>query len=100
VRVIHQFRTAWPFHIADPIRGQDWELFSDRKPIEAGSYSHIVAELNFKEVGGSLKLVIRELLDQIFQTYGDERCPWFDVGGSLRAGMERFIPPQFISQLR
>lgn len=99
VRVIHQFRTGWPFHVIDPTRGQDWELLSGRKPIETGSYCHVVGELNFKEFGGSVRHVIRELLDQIFQTNGDERCPWFDVAGNLRAGMERYIPADLLARL-
>ncbi|MGA2258218.1 MAG: hypothetical protein ABSG53_26430 [Thermoguttaceae bacterium] len=99
VRIVHRVKVKLPFYWIDPTKGAQYEILFDRKPIPAGTYSHIVPEANLREQGGSIKVVLRDLLHQMFQTAGDAACSWFEPSDDLKTGMDRFLQPELCKHL-
>jgi len=62
-----------------------------RKPIDAGTYDHSLPEINLKERGDDLGWVLKELMDQFYQTFGEEFCPWFEPSGALSNNAPREV---------
>jgi hypothetical protein len=99
VRVIHQLRVKSPFYIDFP--GERSELTRMQfDPIPAGTYEHAFSEFSFIELGSSLKPVLLDMLDQLFQTGGRQRCPWFNEAGDLVEGMEQYCAEDLLQHLR
>jgi hypothetical protein len=99
VRVIHRLRTLSPFHLKDPTKHHDYEFLTQKKPIAPGTYDHVLPEVNLTEQGGSITLILRELLHQIFQTNGEAGCPWFDTSGRVRPNEPQFLQPHLYEYL-
>ncbi len=99
VRVIHRLNISSPFHLTNVAKGENWELYTHKKPITPGVYEHTIPEVDLREQGGSIKLVLRELLHQIFQTSGEAACPWFVESGDIDPKMESFLPPELFKHL-
>ena len=98
-RIVHRVKVGSPFFWVDPMKGADYEILSCRKPIPAGTYLHSIAEVNLHEHGESLKVILRDLLHQTFQTGGEAACPWFEPSGDLKAGMKNFLRPDAYKHL-
>jgi hypothetical protein len=47
--------------------------------------------VNLREQGGSIKLILKELLDQIFQTNGQAGCSWYTDSGELKPEMKKRV---------
>jgi hypothetical protein len=100
VRVIHRLNIGFPFYLEDPHKGMDYEFNIYKQPVSPGIYTHTVPEVNLVEQGGSIKLILRELLHQIFQTNGEAACPWFDESGEVKQEMGNFLREDLFKQLR
>jgi len=91
IRVVHRLNINLPFYLKDPKKGEEWESIIDKKPVAPGTYTHVVPEVNLRQEGGSIRLILRELLHQIFQTNGEAACPWFLPSGEVDQQLERFL---------
>jgi hypothetical protein len=101
VRVIHQFRFGSPFHVTDPVNQytENYDLLTQKAPVQAGQYEHVVPEVRFADFGDSIRPILVELLHQVYQTSNDPACPWFDTGDYLRKEMRGFLPSELVEYL-
>ena len=91
VRVIHELRMRAPFAIRGPGICAKEERLSGKQLIEPSNYRQVVAQVNLKEQGKGFNLVVRELLDQVFQINGHPSCPWFDESGKVKGDVMRVL---------
>jgi len=86
VRVIHHLKATAPFTLSPGMGSYLPPSGGDRRR-EAGEYDHVVPEVTFAELGNTIQPILRELMDQVFQTGGWPSCPWFDESGDLKSKM-------------
>ncbi len=67
----------------------------------AGVYLHVVAEANFAELNGDIRPIVRELMDQLFQTSGESHCTWFAPSGEFNGeAMRAYLSQPLIDQIK
>lgn len=99
VRVIHRLNISSPFHLTNVLQGQSWEHYAGIKPIEPEVYEHTIPEVNLKEQGDGIRLVLREFLHQIFQTSGEAACTWFTESGDIYPKMKNHLTSELFEYL-
>ncbi|NQU22520.1 MAG: ATP-binding protein [Candidatus Nealsonbacteria bacterium] len=75
VRVEYRLNAQQPFHLEYGGKSRDFILATGRKPVDIDRYVHAVPEVTLKEQSGSFDTVLAELMDQVYQTGGQEHCP-------------------------
>ena len=99
VRVVYRIKADKPFHFLDIGEVADHIRLRHAQPVPAGEYTHSVPEANLEQHRGTMMHVLRELLDQLFQTGGQVKCPWFDVPGALVSQAQASFRPELLRQL-
>ncbi len=99
VRVEYRLRVGSPFHLLDIGEIAEHIRIMRPAPIDAGEHIHTVPEFDFAQFSGKLKVPLRELLDQMFQTAGRVRCPWFDASGNLTNSVRSRVSPHLLKYL-
>jgi hypothetical protein len=97
--VEYRLRVGSPFHLLDTGETADDIRIFRPAPIDAGELIHTVPEFDFAQFSGKLKVPLRELLDQIFQTGGREKCPWFDASGQLTQRVRSHVKAELLKHL-
>ncbi len=98
VRVIHRLKIDLPFRLTDVTKG-DRDIYVCANLIAPGVYVHTIPEVNLREQGNSIKLILKELLHKIFQTRGEAACPWFAESDDIDPKMKLFLPPELFKHL-
>lgn len=99
VRVIHRLRAGSPFCLLDAREIPERLRCFGHSPVDPGEYLHVLPEANLRESGTTFRPILRELMDQVFQTGGRETCPWFDASGDLTELGRSLVPPQLLKYL-
>ncbi len=89
-----------PFYLIDPTKGREYEALIMKALLAAGAYLHTVPEVNFGELGGDIRPIVRELMDQAFQTSGEPRCGWFTAEGEIDSRHTGHFSAPMLEQLQ
>jgi hypothetical protein len=94
-RVFYYLRWAGPLGID---RGDFFSRYSSLEAA-AGVLEAVPADVVFRQVGRGLGLLVKGIMDQVFQTIGVAENPYFDSAGSLWPQKKSF-PPQVLEALK
>lgn len=83
IRVIHRLAVDAVTVIDELVGNRRRFPGSTRGVILTGQFKHETSETHWDEISSGSTLVLRDMLDQLFQTAGEVACPWFDAGGNL-----------------
>ena len=87
VRVLHVLRS-----VDAPIKIRRFERDFADFAIPAGVHDHHVAEVNLQQVRNGPGIVIREIVDQVFQDAGIPQSPYFDGAARVNQAFREQLP--------